>query len=49
MYLFHFYGVIENIHYFNTRLLQSTGFALIYDSLKSAKQYEPRHRLVRVC
>eukprot|EP01147_Barroeca_monosierra_P002001 gene2002-5076_t len=26
---------------------KSTGFALIYDSLKSAKQYEPRHRLVR--
>ena len=26
---------------------KSTGFALIYDNLESAKQYEPRYRLVR--
>lgn len=27
---------------------RSTGFALIYDSLKHAKKVEPRHRLARV-
>ncbi|EGD81531.1 40S ribosomal protein S24 [Salpingoeca rosetta] len=26
---------------------KSTGFALIYDNVEAAKQYEPRHRLVR--
>ncbi|KAL1915523.1 40S ribosomal protein eS24 [Calcarisporiella thermophila] len=26
---------------------KSTGFALIYDSLESAKKFEPKHRLVR--
>eukprot|EP00056_Hartaetosiga_gracilis_P009029 m.129424 g.129424 ORF g.129424 m.129424 type:complete len:128 (+) comp13046_c4_seq1:980-1363(+) len=26
---------------------KSTGFALIYDNLDAAKQYEPKHRLVR--
>eukprot|EP00043_Microstomoeca_roanoka_P020623 m.253516 g.253516 ORF g.253516 m.253516 type:complete len:131 (+) comp17204_c0_seq1:156-548(+) len=26
---------------------KSTGFALIYDNLEAAKQYEPKHRLVR--
>jgi len=26
---------------------RSTGFALIYDSLESAKKYEPKYRLVR--
>ena len=27
---------------------KSTGFALIYDSLDAMKQFEPKHRLVRV-
>jgi len=28
---------------------KSTGFALIYDNLESAKKFEPKYRLVRVC
>lgn len=28
---------------------KSTGFGLIYDSLDSAKKYEPKYRLIRVC
>lgn len=27
---------------------KSTGFGLIYDDLKSAKQFEPKYRLIRV-
>jgi hypothetical protein len=27
---------------------KSTGFGLIYDDVKSAKSFEPKHRLVRV-
>lgn len=27
---------------------KSTGFGLIYDDLKAAKQFEPKYRLVRV-
>ena len=27
---------------------KSTGFALIYDSMDSAKKFEPKHRLARV-
>lgn len=27
---------------------KSTGFGLIYDSLDSAKKYEPKYRLIRV-
>ncbi|KAF9943651.1 ribosomal 40S subunit protein S24B, partial [Mortierella alpina] len=27
---------------------KSTGFALIYDNLESAKKFEPKYRLVRV-
>jgi small subunit ribosomal protein S24e len=28
---------------------KSTGFGLIYDSVDSAKKYEPKYRLIRVC
>ena len=28
---------------------KSTGFGLIYDNLDSAKKFEPKYRLVRVC
>jgi small subunit ribosomal protein S24e len=28
---------------------KSTGFALIYDTLDSAKKFEPTYRLARVC
>lgn len=27
---------------------KSTGFGLIYDSVESAKKYEPKYRLIRV-
>jgi small subunit ribosomal protein S24e len=27
---------------------KSTGFGLIYDDLKAAKQFEPKYRLIRV-
>lgn len=27
---------------------KSTGFGLIYDSIESAKKYEPKYRLIRV-
>lgn len=27
---------------------KSTGFGLIYDNAKAAKQFEPKHRLIRV-
>ncbi|KNC74700.1 small subunit ribosomal protein S24e [Sphaeroforma arctica JP610] len=41
----------ENIFTFGFRTAfgggKSTGFALVYDSLDSAKQFEPKHRLVR--
>ncbi|KAL1918222.1 40S ribosomal protein eS24 [Calcarisporiella thermophila] len=41
----------ENIFCFGFRTHfgggKSTGFALIYDSLESAKRFEPKHRLVR--
>jgi ribosomal protein S24E len=28
---------------------KSTGFGLIYDNLESAKKFEPKYRLIRVC
>lgn len=28
---------------------KTTGFALVYDTLDSLKQYEPKYRLQRVC
>ena len=28
---------------------KSTGFGLIYDNLDSAKKFEPKYRLIRVC
>lgn len=28
---------------------KSTGFGLIYDDVKAAKQFEPKYRLIRVC
>jgi small subunit ribosomal protein S24e len=47
------YGVKDNAVFvfgFRTQFGggKSTGFGLIYDSVESAKKYEPKYRLIRV-
>jgi small subunit ribosomal protein S24e len=47
------YGVKDNavfVYGFRTQFGggKSTGFGLIYDSVESAKKYEPKYRLIRV-
>ena len=48
----HVISILSSLNFSSDGLLkyiyQTTGFALIYDSLEAAKKFEPQYRLVRV-